>query len=77
MRMCSRRLHEDEINQRIVDLFNLADPVYQPLSVIVHAFKLIRPAPKVTLTPVFYVDRIVDKNICCDSCDPYDVRCTS
>jgi hypothetical protein len=40
-RMRSRRLHEDEINQRISDLFNLADPAYQPLSVIVHAFKLI------------------------------------
>jgi hypothetical protein len=41
MRMRSRRLHEDKINQRIADLFNLADLAYQPLSIIVHAFKLI------------------------------------
>jgi hypothetical protein len=47
MWMRQRRLHEDEINQRIADLFNLADLAYQPLSIIVHAFKLIRPAPKV------------------------------
>jgi hypothetical protein len=61
MRMRSRRLHEDEIKQRIADLFNLADPVYQPLSVIVHAFKLIRLAPKVPLTSAFCVHHIVDK----------------
>jgi hypothetical protein len=40
-RMRQRRLHKDEINQRIADLFNLADLAYQSLSVIMHAFKLI------------------------------------
>jgi hypothetical protein len=34
-------LHEDEIKQRIAELFNLADLSYHPLSVIVHAYKLI------------------------------------
>jgi hypothetical protein len=44
-----------------VELFNLVDPLYHPLSVIMHAYKLIRPAPKVSLAYVFCVDRIVDK----------------
>jgi hypothetical protein len=55
------RLHEDEIKQRITELFNLEDPSYHPLSVITHVYKLIRPAPKVPLAFVFCVDRIVDK----------------
>jgi hypothetical protein len=60
-RMRPNRLHEDEIKRRIVELFNLADPSYHPLSVIVHAYKLIRLAPKVSLASVFCVDHIVDK----------------
>jgi hypothetical protein len=55
------RLHEDEIKRRIVELFNLEDLSYHPLSIIVHMYKLIRPAPKVSLASVFCVDRIVDK----------------
>jgi hypothetical protein len=60
-RMRPNRLHKDEIKQRIAELFNLADPSYHPLSVIVHAYKLIRPAPKVSLASVFCVNHIVDK----------------
>jgi hypothetical protein len=60
-RMRPNQLHEDEIKQRIVELFNLADPSYHPLSIIMHAYKLIRPAPKVPRAPVFCVDHIVDK----------------
>jgi hypothetical protein len=59
--MRPNRLHEDEIKRRIVELFNLADLSYHSLSVIVHAYNLIQPAPKVSLASVFYVDRIVDK----------------
>jgi hypothetical protein len=59
--MRPNRLHEDEIKRRIVELFNLADPLYHPLSVIMHAYKLIRLAPKVFLASVFCVDHIVDK----------------
>jgi hypothetical protein len=77
IRMRPNWMYDAEINQRIADLFNLADPAYQPLSVIVHVFKLIRLAPKVSLTSVFCVDRIVDKNIYCNSCGPYDGRCTA
>jgi hypothetical protein len=40
-RMRPNWLHEDKINQRIAELFNLADSAYHPLSVIVHAYKLI------------------------------------
>jgi hypothetical protein len=36
-----KRLHEDKIKRRIAELFNLANPSYHPLSVIVHAYKLI------------------------------------
>jgi hypothetical protein len=39
--MPPNRLHKDEIKWRIVELFNMADPSYHPLSVIVHAYKLI------------------------------------
>jgi hypothetical protein len=46
-RMHSNQLHEDKIKQRIAELFNLADPSYHPLSVIVHMYKLIRPALKI------------------------------
>jgi hypothetical protein len=60
-KMCPNRLHEDEIKWRIMKLFNLADPSYHPLSVIMHAYKLIQPAPKVPRAPVFCVDHIVDK----------------
>jgi hypothetical protein len=63
-RMCPNQLHDDEIKRRIVDLFSMADPSYHPLSVIVHAYKLIRPAPKVSQASVPYVDHIVVKNIC-------------
>jgi hypothetical protein len=35
------RLHEDEIKKNIAELFNLAEPSYHPLSVIMHAYKLI------------------------------------
>jgi hypothetical protein len=51
--MRSNRLHEDEIKWRIAELFNLADPSYHPLSIIMHVYKLIRPAPKVSLASVF------------------------
>jgi hypothetical protein len=60
-RMRPNQLHEDKIKQRIAELFNLVDPSYHPLSVIMHAYKLIRPAPKVPLASVFCVDCIVDK----------------
>jgi hypothetical protein len=59
--MCPNRLHEDEIKRRIAELFNQEDLSYHPLSIIVHVYKLIRPAPKVSLASIFYVDRIVDK----------------
>jgi hypothetical protein len=48
-RMRLNWLHEDEIKRRIGELFSLADPSYHLLSVIMHAYKLIRPAPKVSL----------------------------
>jgi hypothetical protein len=35
--MRPKQLHEDEIKKRIGELFNLANPSYHPLSVIVHA----------------------------------------
>jgi hypothetical protein len=60
-RMRLNRLREDEINRRIAELFNLANPSYHPLSVIMHVYKLIRPTPKVPQAPVFCVDHIVDK----------------
>jgi hypothetical protein len=40
-RMHPNRLPKDEIKRRIAELFNLADPSYHPLSVIMHAYKLI------------------------------------
>jgi hypothetical protein len=46
-RMRSDILDADEVKRWIRELFNLADPNYFPLSRIQHAFKLIRPAPKV------------------------------
>jgi hypothetical protein len=52
-RMRPNRLHDDKIKRRIVDLFSLADPSYHPLSIIVHAYKLIRPTPKVFQAFVF------------------------
>jgi hypothetical protein len=59
--MRPNRLHEDEIKRRIAELFNLADPSYHPLRVIMHVYKLIRLAPKVSLASIFCVDHIVDK----------------
>jgi hypothetical protein len=60
-RLRLNRLPEDEIMRRIAELFNLADPSYHPLSVIMHTYKLIRPAPKVPRAPVFCVDHIGEK----------------
>jgi hypothetical protein len=60
-RMRLNRLHEDEIKRRIAGLFNLADSSFHPLSVIMHAYKLIRLAPKVPLASGCCVDHIVDK----------------
>jgi hypothetical protein len=60
-RMRPTRLHEDEIKRRIIELFNLADLSYHPLNVIMHAYKLIQPAPKVPLASIFCGDHIVDK----------------
>jgi hypothetical protein len=74
-RMRLNQLHEDENKRRIAELFSLADPSYHPLSVIMHTYKLIRPAPKVSLTSVSYVDHIVDKNIYCNPYCPCGVRC--
>jgi hypothetical protein len=39
--MHPNRLPEDEIKQRITELFNLVDPLYHPLNIIMHAYKLI------------------------------------
>jgi hypothetical protein len=72
-RMHPNRLHDDKIKWRIVDLFSLANPSYHPLSIIVHLY--IRPAPKVSLASVSYVNHIVVKNFCCNPCGPYGVRC--
>jgi hypothetical protein len=63
MRMRLNQMPKDEIKRRIAELFNLVDPSYRPLSVIMHAYKLIRLAPKVPRAPVFCVDHIVDKKI--------------
>jgi hypothetical protein len=46
-RMRSEDLDHDEVKRQIGDLFNLADQNYSPPSRIQHAYKLIRPAPKV------------------------------
>jgi hypothetical protein len=46
-RMRSEDLDHDEVKHWIWDLFNLADQNYSPPSRIQHAYKLIRPAPKV------------------------------
>jgi hypothetical protein len=46
-RMRSKDLDHDEVILRIGELFNLADQSYSPPSRIQHAYKLIRPAPKV------------------------------
>jgi hypothetical protein len=46
-RMRSEDLDHDEVIRRIRELFNLADQSYSPPSRIQHAYKLIRPAPKV------------------------------
>jgi hypothetical protein len=46
-RMHSEDLDHDEVKRRIGELFNLADQSYSPSSRIQHAYKLIRPAPKV------------------------------
>jgi hypothetical protein len=46
-RMRSEVLESDEVKLRIGELFNLSDQNYSPSSRIQHAFKLIRPAPKV------------------------------
>jgi hypothetical protein len=59
--MRPNRLHEDEIKRRIAELLNMADLLYHPLSIIMHAYKLIQPAPKVPLASVCCVDHIVDK----------------
>jgi hypothetical protein len=59
--MCPNWLPEDEIKRRIAELFNMADPPYHPLSIIMHAYKLIRPAPKVPRALVFFVDPIVNR----------------
>jgi hypothetical protein len=56
-RMRPNRLHVDKIKWRIADLFSLADLSYHPLSAIVHAYKLIRPAPKVFQASVFLLCR--------------------
>jgi hypothetical protein len=53
---------EDEVKRRIAELFNLVDPSYHLLSIIMHAYKLIRLALKVPRAPVFFVNHIVDKN---------------
>jgi hypothetical protein len=47
MRMWSEDLDHDEVIRRIRELFNLADQSYPHSSKIHHAYKLIRPAPKV------------------------------
>jgi hypothetical protein len=46
-RMCSEDLDHDEVVRWIGELFNLADQSYSPPRRIQHAYKLIRPAPKV------------------------------
>jgi hypothetical protein len=56
-KMRPNRLHDDEIKRRIADLFSLTYLSYHPLSVIVHAYKLIRPAPKVFQAHVFLLCR--------------------
>jgi hypothetical protein len=47
MRIRSEYLDHDEVVCRIGELFNLADQSYSRLSKIQHAYRLIRPAPKV------------------------------
>jgi hypothetical protein len=47
MRMWPGDLDHDEVKRWIGELFNLADQSYSPPSRIQHAYKLIRPAPKV------------------------------
>jgi hypothetical protein len=46
-RMRSEDLDHDEVVRRIRELFNLEDQSYSRPSKIQHAYKLIRPAPKV------------------------------
>jgi hypothetical protein len=46
-RMRAEDLDHDEFIRRIGELFNLVDQSYSPLSRIQHAYKLIRPVPKV------------------------------
>jgi hypothetical protein len=47
MRMRSKDLDHDEVIRWIGELFNLVDQSYSRPSKIQHAYKLIRPAPKV------------------------------
>jgi hypothetical protein len=47
MRMQSEDLDHDEAVRWIGELFDLADQSYSPPSRIQHAYKLIRPTPKV------------------------------
>jgi hypothetical protein len=46
-RMRAEDLDHDEVKRLIGDLFNPANQNYYPPSRIQHAYKLIRPAPKV------------------------------
>jgi hypothetical protein len=50
-RMWSEDLDHDEVVCRIGELFNLSDQSYSRPSKVQHAYKLIRPAPKVNNPP--------------------------